>query len=98
MSTALNLYLEIITDYGLEDNLKDYKYLPKIKKAIRVYGDDAVCRAITDCEKYLEEYWCERNKEIYKTDLHKVRHFTQMISGTLYNRKYRKLKIFGLTQ
>lgn len=98
MSTAINLYLEILSDYGLEENLKHYQFFPKLKKAIRTYGDDAVHRAITDCETYLEEYWCERNKEIYKTDLHKVRHFTQMILGTLYNRKYKKPKILEIQQ
>jgi hypothetical protein len=94
MSKAINLYLEILSDYGLEENLKDYQFFPKLKKAIRNYGDDAVHRAIMDCETYLDEYWCERNKEIYKTDLHKVKHFTQMVLGTLYNRKYKQPKLF----
>ena len=98
MSKAINLYLEILSDYGLEENLKHYQFFPKLKKAIRTYGDNAVHRAITDCETYLEEYWCERNKEIYKTDLHKVKHFTQMILGTLYNRRNRVSKILEIQQ
>ena len=98
MSKALDLYTQILTDYGLEEQINDHRNYRKLNKALKHFDEDSVYKAILDCETYLEEYWCERNKEKYKTDNHKVRYFTKMILGTLYNRRNRVSKILEIQQ
>ena len=91
MNKCINLFVEIINDNELSDCLKEFNYTLRIKKLLRKYEEESVLSAILSCETYLEDYWCERNKEIYVTPTAKVKHYMKMIEGTLYNRKYKTI-------